>query len=498
MTRRWVALWVALGLLGCGGGGSGTPNQQLPLSFEVTAVTPFDASEDVPLTQEINVVFSRPVDEGSLTPTSLEVVAESGDIIPGDRKISPLTRTLVRFLPRVEYFPFAIHKIRVSREVLDEEGEPLDQDYEFVFRTEEKGPVLPGQEQLEDLGNLLRVGRFFHRMTLISNSRFLITGGYSRDGGPALGSAENMIPSLRQSTIIPSPMRSARAGHIQIALDDGRVLIAGGEGASSPFTPLASCEIFDPAPGIFAFTDAAPMFYPRSLAHATRLADGRVLVTGGQSVDANGSFIFRADAEIYDPASDTWSLVNSRMERGRSAHFSGRTLAGDVIIIGGTTGSPGATLFQTATETFSPQLGSPFFEHFFGAGTAMADGRPFVAGGVGTRGLTIWSPQFGFIGAVNLMQRERAFATATTFRDGRVVIVGGMNLSTFPTLIHTTIDVFFPIGSTGKFFPATDLALPEPMSHHAAALDPDGSVWLCGGITGTATSLRRTLILHPE
>jgi hypothetical protein len=497
MTLRLATLAAAVLVVGCGGSGGGSgPAPQV--EFTVTAVTPHDSSEDVPLTEQINVAFSKPVDPATLTDASFEVKAESGDVIRGTREVPPLNQSLVRFVPDSGYLPFAVHMIRVTQDVRDQTGAALDRNYEFRFQTEEEGPVLPTQDQLDDLGALLRTGRFFHRMTLLPGlNRFLVAGGYLADGQQALGSAENLIPVLTQSTILSSSLRGARAAHAQVLLQDGRVLLAGGEVLSTPFVPLASCEVFDPQ--TFTFRVAASMNFARSLAHATLLPDGRVLITGGQDVDAAGNVIFRADAEIYDPVADTWRALGARMEVGRAAHFSGPTPAGDVVIIGGTTGAPSATLWRATTETFSPQLGSPFNEHFLGAGTILPDGRPFVAGGLNTRALTIWDPQYGFIQAVNQMASDRSFATATAFADGRVLIVGGFDLSGAPT-VHTSIDVFFPIGATGKFFPARDLQLPTPTSHHAAALGPDGAVWITGGIalqTGHP-ALRQVTVIRAE
>lgn len=497
MILRLAALAVAVLVVGCGGGGGGGgPTPQLV--FSVTSVTPPDSAAGVPLTEQINVFFSKAVDPDSLDTVSFEVRAESGDVIRGTREVPQLNQSIVRFRPDQEYLPFAVHMIHVTRDLCDQTGEPLDRDYEFRFQTQEEGPILPTQDELEDLGDLLQIGRYFHRMTLLPGlNRFLVTGGYLADGQQALGSAENLIPALTQSTVIPSSLRGARAAHVQVLLRDGRVLLAGGEALPSPFVPLATCEIFDPQ--AWSFQVAASMNYARSLAHATVLPDGRVLVTGGQGVDTAGNLIFRADAEIYDPVADDWQALGARMQVGRSAHFSGLTPAGDVVIIGGTTGAPSATLWRSATEEFSAQLGAPFHEHFFGAGTVLPDGRLFVAGGVNSpQGLTIWDPQFGFIQGLNQMATERSFATATAFADGRVLIVGGFDLTGAPT-VQETVDVFFPIGATGRFFPASDITLPAPTSHHAAALGPDGAVWITGGIalqTGFP-ALRQVTVIRP-
>jgi Bacterial Ig-like domain len=494
MTWRHVGLLAVLLVAGCGGGSGGGGEPQ-PVAFQVTSVLPKSSSEDVPLGEVVLVTFSKPVDEDSLTPDSFRVVAESGDEIIGTRVVTPLPATQVRFTPLAGYYPFATHTIEVTTEVLDQNGVPLDKDYNFQFRTEEEGPVLPVQAQVESKGNPLNTGRFLHRMTRLPGGSFLIVGGYPLDGEPALASAEQLFTTGTSQRILPGPL-AARAAHVQIPLADGRVLLAGGESSSFPFLPVATCEIFDPVAG--TFSSAAVLQAPRSFAHAALLADGRVLLTGGQGLGNDGvTLIFRADAEIYDPVADTWTPVPSRMETGRAAHFSATTQAGDVVIIGGTNGVPSATLWRTDTGAFSLQLGTPFFAHFFGAGTVLADGRPFVASGVDSSGVTIWDSRYGFLGAVNQLPDERPFSTATAFLDGRVLLIGGFDLDAAPPKIHDTIDVFHPIGATGRIFRAP-VVLPRPTTHHASALGTDGKVWIAGGLGLLGEGLRQVVAIRPE
>jgi hypothetical protein len=500
MTWRHVGLLGLLLWAGCGGGGGGGDPDPGPIVFKVTAVSPSGPdSENVPLSQDVLVMFTKPVDAASLTPDSFKVVAESGDPIPGARSVPSNAPTQIRFTPLQGYLPFALHTIAVTTAVLDENGDPLDRNYSFIFRTQEDGPVLPVQAQVENKGDLLRTGRFLHRMTLLPIQRFLVTGGYAVDGQPAIGSAENLIVATEESHLIASSLIGPRAAHVQVTLKDGRVLVAGGERASFPFVPLATAEIFDPEPTVFAFSPAAPMHFPRSFAHASVLDDGRVLVTGGQGLATDGvSVIFRADAELYDPVADAWTLVGSRMEAGRAGHFSATTQGGDVVVIGGTPGLPSATLWRKSGETFSMQLGTPFFDHFFGAGTVLPDGRPFVASGVSSLGVTIWDSRFGFVGAINQFAAERAFATATAFADGRVLIVGGFDVGASPPVIHDTFDVFFPIGATGRIFRSVDATLDLPTSHHDAALGPDGKIWITGGLGPTGNGLKQVVAIRPD
>jgi hypothetical protein len=86
-------------------------------------------------------------------------------------------------------------------------------------------------------------------------------------------------------------MLTPRNGHIATLLDDGRVLIAGGEapepvGIMGQFAQLRSAEIYDPEKRKFEATDS--MRSARQALAAVLLRDGNVLFVGGP------------DAEIYD------------------------------------------------------------------------------------------------------------------------------------------------------------------------------------------------------
>ncbi len=481
-------------LASCGGGGGAAP---VATEFQLTQTTPRDESEDIPLVSEINLVFSHAVDPASLTDESFQVIAESGDRVRGARLIPALNRSLARFLPQTGFLPFAVHTVRVTRDVRDTEGRPLDREYTFEFQTEPAGPVLPSQSQVEDLGDLLKVGRWFHRMTLLPSNRFLVAGGYAADNG-LTGFAENLVPALRQSFLIPATMAQPRAGHVQIMLADGRVLIAGGEVSNEPFVPIAACELFDPA--TFRFEVTSPMGAARSFASGVRLHDGRVLVSGGQSLGAGGAFVVREDAEIYDPVARTWTPVGGTMAARRSHHASFLLASTDVLVLSGTPGRPSAELWDPFSSAFVPLIGQGYFDHYLGAATTLPDGRPFMAGGIHTLGVSMFDPSFGFVGAVNTMFGARAFASATALPDGRVIVAGGTDFGAVPALLHNTIDLFFPIGQTGKMFRVPDLRLPVPTTHHAAALDPDGNVWLVGGLPSASflPGLRQVTVLHGE
>src|SRR5437588_39524 len=86
-------------------------------------------------------------------------------------------------------------------------------------------------------------------------------------------------------------MTTPRIGHTATLLPSGKVLVAGGGGG----VLLAQAELYDPATGTWSPTGS--MAIARSGHTATLLPSGKVLVAGG----SNGSGV-SASAELYDQA----------------------------------------------------------------------------------------------------------------------------------------------------------------------------------------------------
>lgn len=166
--------------------------------------------------------------------------------------------------------------------------------------------------------------------------------------GGGIGSIIVPVPSA--TTEIWSPLtRSFRPGpgmilprlaHTATRLQDGRVLITGGVSSSGRVT--STCEIFDPISE--TSSPAASMAASRGGHAATLLPDGRVLVSGGFADWQNAAINFVAalnsaqdSTEIYDPVTNTWS-TGPLMATARAGHGQVLLGTGNVLIVGGIAG----------------------------------------------------------------------------------------------------------------------------------------------------------------
>jgi hypothetical protein len=191
--------------------------------------------------------------------------------------------------------------------------------------------------QIEELAPLV-VPRTTHTATVLSDGRVLITGGRDSAGTP-LAAAEIFDPATQTSTAI-GELLIARTGHTATLLSDGRVLVAGGTNAIGPLT---SAEIFDPSALEAGFRLLpANMGTARTRHTATLLNSGKVLIAGGDDAGT---------AEIFDPATESFSSALLLMADPRSGHTATLLPNDSVLLAGGQTDS--MEFFNATDETFT-------------------------------------------------------------------------------------------------------------------------------------------------
>ncbi|MBV9953044.1 MAG: hypothetical protein JO291_13920 [Acidimicrobiia bacterium] len=202
-----------------------------------------------------------------------------------------------------------------------------------------------------------------HVAARVSNTKVLVAGTDEYCCNDTINrTAEVYSESSNSWNLVGQMGVGRRYGATATALLDGRVLISGGEG--SGYEATSAAEIFDPATNTFSFT--GDMNYARDYHQATRLSDGRVLVTGGYGSDGS--------AEIWDPSTGEFQLTGSLVE-DRSEHTATALASGKVLVAGGS--GDNGTL--DSSELFDP------------AGSNVQDDKvtPMVAWS-GSESLAVW------------------------------------------------------------------------------------------------------------
>jgi hypothetical protein len=150
---------------------------------------------------------------------------------------------------------------------------------------------------------------------------------------------------------------------------NGKVLVAGGFGAGGN---LASAELFDPASGTWSGTGS--MNSPRQYHTAIGLPNGQVLVAGGR--DTN--YLMMASAELYDTALGTWTQT-AALSTARYGHTATLLTSGKVLVAGGWGGAytylSGSELYDVGSgfsAAWRPQIASVTSPLALGSSLALA------------------------------------------------------------------------------------------------------------------------------
>ena len=232
----------------------------------------------------------------------------------------------------------------------------------------------------------MSVARAHHTATLLPDGKVLVVGGENAQY-VVEASAEVYDPVANAWSAPRAQPVSPRSQHTATLLPSGRVLIAGGfDIVNGLLTPSAGAELYDPVlqtststdvHGVTTtvvtgqdFTATAPMATPHYGHSATRLADGRVVVVGGNTTQT----------EIYDPTAATWTTQGATTAT-HTAHGAALLADGRILVVGGTqSAQPGAELFDPATGQWTA-TSQMLVARGNATATRMPDGSVLACGG---------------------------------------------------------------------------------------------------------------------
>jgi N-acetylneuraminic acid mutarotase len=293
-------------------------------------------------------------------------------------------------------------------------------------------------------GSML-TGRTLHSATLLGNGKVLVCGGQNLTAPIQLYASCELYDPATGAWSATGSLATARESHTAIRLQDGKVLVTGGNDLTG--TALVSSELYDPASGTWTATGSLGT---ARVTDAVLLADGRVLVAGGSNPGTTGNTNAIASTEIYDPATGTWSAAAPL-----AAARSGRTLTllgnGMVLVAGGASGPFTSPTLVAGAELFDPAAGT-------------------------------WS-------AAGSLATPRGFHRSVLLGNGRVVVIGGTNLT---TTVFSRTELFNP--SPPAWTLAGDLVVPR--SSHSASVLPNGKVLVVGG-SGTGLPVNSSELFDP-
>lgn len=223
-------------------------------------------------------------------------------------------------------------------------------------------------------------------------------------------------------------------------LPNGRVIVAGGLSAASPFPAITTAEVYDPLTRTWAATGG--LNTPRWSLDAVTLNNGQVLFAGGASAFAGGAAL--VTAEIYDATTQTFSYTSNNLSVARQSFGITTLNDGRVILAGGNSsgnnlggsGVAAVDIYDPATNQFQPAA-SMNFGRSLHAQVSLSDGRVAVIGGAQTTA-EIFDPVTNtWTVAAGTLPTTLKDMKAFELFDGRIFVAGGQNTSTGVTTDST-------------------------------------------------------------
>ena len=374
----------------------------------------------------------------------------------------------------------------------------LDEDTTLVGNVSAEKASIKLTAKLSDHGRrvdivtpTLAIPRFDHEAVLLDDGRVMVGGGFSGIANNnvviqfPLGLVQMYEPETGMWTMV-EPIEGPGFLYSMIELADGRVLAVGLAGGEDQDMGMAS--VFDPVAG--SWTPLSGSSSPRGVPSLALLADGRVLVAGGLDFGGASSVYSSSEpvnvVEILDLRTGDWqraaAMNQASEEQWLFSLNDGRVLAIGAARVESSDPTVHAEVYDPATDTWT-LITSPDIHYAPTDAIEMSDGRLLVFGVLSGREgqvpeARIYDPASDTWIPGGEIVHARPTATLALLPDGRVLASGGEHGwgEGFPS--YSTTEIFDP--GTLSWSVGPDLL--ELRGSSSATLLRDGRLLLAGGI----------------
>ena len=333
--------------------------------------------------------------------------------------------------------------------------------------------------------------------TLLAKGKILVAGGNACLAFCQTATAELYYPATATWQTTGS-MHTARSGHSAILLKSGKVLVAGGVTCSSSggCAQTKAAELYDPASGTWSLTGSMAAFQAGFT--TTLLANGKVLIAGGYTCNPPNAPVchYTAAAQLYDTAKGTWTLTGS-LGTARSGHQAVLLPTGKVLVAGGGTSTElaSAELYDPAKGTWSP-TGAMHDPRVSFSMTLLATGQVLAASGenfcntqtcTDTPTAELYDPAGGTWTLTGSLATARDRFTTTALANGTVLVAGGESSACLTSTTDCVPRSAEIYNPTSGTWAPTDL-MTTPRFIQTATLLTNGTVLAAGGISTCTTT----------
>ncbi len=464
-----LATSVLFGTVGCGS----DSDDDDPELFVVN-VTPGNQLTNVSPNSVVILRFSIPVDPASYTGTNqLIMVDQSNSQIPISITPTPSqgASEFVTITPATPLANNVTYGVAAREFVRDTLGGGMRPPFSMTFATGPTISAIPGFPPFNAPpgplappgapGTFTPTGQLVtavdtHEATRMLNGNVLVTGG-RLNGGTPVRQAQMYNPVSGQWRAISNGGKGGlnfrRLDHTQTLLNNGTVLITGGTDGTVVHD---TAEIFDPSTDSFTVVTSR-MTIDRQRHAAVKIDNGNVLLMGGVSSTLGNM----NSMEIYDTTTGTFTAVQSTMTISRDRPSAQRQPDGKVFINGGRTP---AFLFGFVVITVNS-----------GETYSTAAGTPGTSGSIQPNG--------------NRMATTRWFHSVTNFGSGAasgiMLIAGGASNNPWnQALQNADLYDYLDFNGTGGYRPVAQSMATSRWDHETTFLN-NGTMLITGCFPGT-------------